>query len=96
MLKNSLRNNDITIRWGGEEFVILLQSLQSIETAKLVAESIRKKITTLKVADLEGFSCSFGVSHRYIKEYSDMDILFSEADKLLYKAKANGKNRVEV
>ncbi len=95
MLKTSLRDNDIVIRWGGEEFVILLKTVQSLETAKTIAEGLRSKITTLKVENIDSFSCSFGVAKKYISSIDDIDELFGKADKLLYKAKENGKNRVE-
>jgi len=95
ILQKALRKNDLAIRWGGEEFVILLKDIPSLDIAKTIAEHLRKNINEANIDKVENITCSFGVASKYIEKKEDLDTLFQEADVLLYKAKANGKNRVE-
>lgn len=81
-------------RVGGEEFTILLPSLE-LNKATDIAETLRKAI-----AD-EAFSCSpaprvsasFGVS--WSEQGSDFEEAYGHADSALYRAKHSGRNRVE-
>ena len=89
--KNSIREDDIIARWGGEEFVIILNnSNQNIATK--IAEKIRDKIYKTKIDNIPNISCSFGV-HQFKEEDTHKTILES-VDKYLYQAKRTGKNRV--
>jgi diguanylate cyclase (GGDEF)-like protein len=96
IIKKSIRKNDIAIRWGEEEFVVLLQNIPNLDTAKNIAENMKKQITKTQIDKVGNFSCSFGVSSYFIRESKDLNILFQKADELLYKAKKAGKNRVEI
>ncbi|MDH5182380.1 MAG: GGDEF domain-containing protein [Gammaproteobacteria bacterium] len=89
-LSSRLRKSDILGRWGGEEFIILLPDT-GLKQAIEVAENLR-----MTLYDAENgrrrVSASFGVA-----EYADGDTLDSmliRADKHLYRAKDEGKNRV--
>ncbi len=95
LLKKTLRKYDLAIRWGGEEFIVLLKDIPNIEIGKTIAEFMRKKISELNIEKVGNFTCSFGVAHQFLKTKEDLDTLFQKADKLLYKAKKSGKNRVE-
>jgi len=96
-IKENIReNSDTLIRWGGEEFVVVLNNLSDIETAKRLAEKFRKEVNNINIANIGHFSCSFGVSCGFIKVKCDIKEILNNADKALYKAKRNGKNRVEV
>ena len=102
-IKTQLRNNDILARYGGEEFVALLSNVNEI-IALEIAERIRKSIQTLVIKLDEGsisVTISIG-SATYLLEstsvHIDNDIssrLIKLADTALYKAKRNGRNRVE-
>ena len=96
LLKKTLRKYDLAIRWGGEEFMVLLKDVPNIEIAKTIAELMRKKISELDIEKVGNFTCSFGVAHQFLKNKDDLDILFQKADELLYRAKKSGKNRVEI
>ena len=88
----NLRNTDTFARWGGEEFIILFKNV-SIESALLASEKIKNKIEANEHPIAGKITASFGVS-----EYVDGDTtetMFMRCDKALYKAKANGRNRVE-
>ncbi|MBC8238319.1 MAG: diguanylate cyclase [Helicobacteraceae bacterium] len=92
-VKIQLRENDIFARWGGEEFVILFKET-SVAEAKIVSEKLRDKIQKTKHASAGSITASFGIT-----EYIDGDTVKSilkRCDEALYRAKVNGRNRVEV
>jgi diguanylate cyclase (GGDEF)-like protein len=92
-IKSHVRSSDTFARWGGEEFIILLEKT-TIDKAELIAEHFRKSIENMKIKGIETVTSSFGVT-QYIKGDDDNSIL-KRADDSLYMAKNNGRNRVEV
>ncbi len=99
LLHRSLkRENDWVARYGGEEFLICLPGAP-LEFAGDLAESIRAKVekTPIECGDLKFYiTASFGVSAMTPKLCTSVNELIDEADKKLYEAKRNGRNRVEV
>lgn len=98
-LQKNLRKNDICCRWGGEEFVLLLPNT-SEQFAIEISERIRQSIadTTFDVSSTNhsfNSTVSFGI---YTSSANEMKLeqLIIKADKALYSAKNNGRNRVEV
>lgn len=87
-----LRQIDSFGRYGGEEFIVLLPETNPSE-AMVVAERIRAAVATPN--ELPAYTVSIGVTTR---SYGDttVDELLARADKALYQAKANGRNRVEI
>ncbi len=96
ILKNSLRKNDLIIRWGGEEFVIVFDGIKNDNLAFVITDSLRETIENTTVDVVGNFTCSFGLASMIIRKKEDFDVLFKKADELLYRAKRNGKNRVEM
>ena len=92
IMKQNTRNLDLVGRYGGEEFLLILPET-NLEKAALVAEKLRQKI---KKSDIEGLdfklTASFGAV-QYEGESSQQ--LIKRADDLLYKAKKEGRDRVE-
>lgn len=95
-LKARLRETDFIARFGGEEFVCLLCGAEG-EEALSVAEQMRQSVES------NGFhshgkpvkvTISCGVAN--FRKGDDLDKVFSRADKALYQAKRNGKNRCEL
>lgn len=92
-VKALLRDSDIFARWGGEEFVILLPHINLAQAAKKV-EHIRATIEKLKIETAGSITCSFGLTQ--LLDYDNVEKVFTNADEALYKAKENGRNRVEL
>lgn len=94
LLKNNLRKTDIIGRWGGEEFLIILP-FTSKDIAKRIAENLRALIeeNNFSYKMNRKITISIGVTE-FSKSKSVEDTLLL-VDNLLYKAKENGRNRVE-
>ncbi|NPA65961.1 MAG: diguanylate cyclase [Epsilonproteobacteria bacterium] len=92
ILRRSLRKSDIITRWGGEEFIIFLKDTP-LQTALEVAEKLRQTIQTYTNPDIPPFTVSIGV---YQNMDGNLDKSIKKADEALYKAKRNGRNKVEV
>jgi len=95
-LSQSVRNNDLVARIGGEEFAILLPNTR-LEKARYVAERLRIKIQELFIKEIEGdgtrLTASIGVaSCELILEGVGKALI--KADEALYQAKNNGRNQV--
>lgn len=92
LIKSHLRESDYIFRVGGEEFVILLTETR-LEDAKKVSSKICKNVKeNLKNITDNEITISIGVSE--VNESDNEDTIFKRVDKLLYKSKYNGKNRI--
>lgn len=91
VVKESIRENDILIRWGGEEFIVILE-IESIEKLRQVAEHIRMKVENNNFTEVNQITCSFGITLH--KDNETMDQTIERADKALYSAKNSGRNKV--
>jgi diguanylate cyclase (GGDEF)-like protein len=87
-----LRKTDVFARWGGEEFIILVPEA-SASMALQLAENLRDSIRQSVSGDAETVTCSFGIAE--FKDGDSADTFISRADEALYRAKINGRNRVE-
>lgn len=93
-MKSTARKQDITGRWGGEEFLMLLPETD-LEGGFALAEKIRKDIETTSYVfgeDRITLTMTFGVS--VYNRPMDIDYCIKMADEALYKGKRQGKNCV--
>jgi diguanylate cyclase len=90
VVSKNLRKSDIFARIGGEEFLVFLP-YSSHENALVVAQKIRHAIETYEGVDNIRFTISIGVS----EVLNDIKSAIKVSDTALYKAKENGRNRVE-
>ncbi len=101
ILKDGVRSEDLVARYGGEEFVLLLPNTDATR-ARNLAERLRKRIASEPVPLAEGdgrlrVTVSMGVAdYRPGEVDRTPDELLKAADEALYRAKAHGRNRVEV
>ena len=94
LLLGSVRETDMVARYGGEEFIILLRNVDQLFAAQK-AEELRaavEKTAFDAYPDLK-VTASFGVISS--KASTDAKILCKQVDKMLYKSKETGRNRVE-
>lgn len=91
IVKSCISEDDLIIRWGGEEFIVILKD-STLDKANEKAENIRKT-----VANSQNLICNFTISIG-VTEYNkgDYNIAIKNADKALYYAKYHGRNRVVV
>jgi diguanylate cyclase (GGDEF)-like protein len=92
ILSASQRGSDLAMRWGGEEFLVLLPDV-GLAGARAFAERVRENVQNLTVGEATRITVSAGVAELGPDE--DAPAALARADASLYRAKANGRNRVE-
>jgi len=98
-IKESVRDGDTTARYGGEEFIVVLP-YSDIDAAFMVGERVRSAVEKIEWNEFElpnipPVTISLGIASYPLHGYSHYH-LTNAADKALYKAKREGKNRVVV
>lgn len=96
LLMESLRQSDMAVRWGGEEFLVVLNDCDQTE-AERIAENLRQKIAKTPI-EVNGQHISVTVSIG-VSQYDNAETpgqAVSRADAALYVAKKGGRNRVEM
>ncbi|MGL5365060.1 MAG: GGDEF domain-containing protein, partial [Plesiomonas shigelloides] len=89
IIQRCARKDDLLIRWGGEEFLLVLYT-DNVAVAQERAEFIRKTIAETPINGLR-ISVSIGVSACTEQSF---ELTFKQADIALYQSKALGKNQV--
>ena len=93
-LKGSVRAGDLVFRFGGEEFIVLADAAGHAE-AMALAERLRQNVTDgIRAGGVAKVSVSIGVATGPAQGQSLIELI-SAADKSLYQAKADGRNRVQ-
>ena len=92
-IKGSIRQEDYLIRWGGEEFIMLMK-VDTPDALKKSVEHVRKQIEKQHFEEVGNITASFGAT----LYQDDEEILecVARADKALYMAKENGRNQVQI
>lgn len=95
VVRDNLRPFDLSCRYGGEEFVVLLSDATKA-TAVMVAERIRAAVAALSFAENPDFSftISFGVADGRAAEGDSLDLYIGQADGALGMAKKGGRNQI--
>lgn len=98
-LNENLRDIDLTGRWGGEEFIIILPDTTAAQAQEII-DRIRNNIANIPFSPSStskkfNVTVSFGISESHLADTSLKEII-AKADKALYNAKTNGRNQVVV
>jgi diguanylate cyclase (GGDEF)-like protein len=91
-IANTVRRSDLLFRYGGEEFVVLA-SHTGEEGAMLLAERIRENVSALQTVRGRSTNVTVSVGVARLQEKESAETFFERADKALYSAKRNGRNR---
>ena len=91
LIRGLIRQGDFLIRWGGEEFVLLLPGT-AIQEAGPFAERIRSEVEQESFPKVGKITISLGVAQ--LREGESMDNLIMRVDNALFQAKEGGRNRV--
>jgi len=98
ILSSLHRKRDVAIRFGGEEFLVILPDT-NLEGAVQLAQTIKNKISKyslkLKNGEYINFTISMGVICDTPQDKETHESMIRLADDLLYKAKENGRDRIE-
>lgn len=92
LIESNIRTTDILGRWGGEEFMLISPKTDS-KNAYIQAEKLRNIVENFSFSHMGSLTASFGVAE-YHKKTDSIKDLIALADKALYKAKKDGRNRV--
>lgn len=97
-VRHQLRQGDLFVRLGGEEFAIVLPATTQSQALEVV-ERLREKVDGMSMMDASGHpivaTVSIGLACQQRGAYN-LDRLLSRADQALYQAKRHGRNRVEL
>lgn len=93
-IKDHIRNMDSFGRFGGEEFILLLPET-NLELALICAERLRKFVEGIQFQKI-GYPVTVSIGVGQYLSGESLECIIDRVDKALYKAKSNGRNRVEV
>lgn len=93
LVKENIRANDVVARWGGEEFMVLMPQ-SDVQAARNASEKLRLAIAGHRFDKVGNLTASFGVAA--FEPQDDLNSLLKRVDDALYRAKEQGRNRVEI
>lgn len=97
---DNCRRSDVIARWGGEEFLLLCPAID-LQGARELAEKLRDLVDVVRAPELRRIGQGNGVGTLSVgvaqwRQGETVEHLVNRADKALYRAKLQGRNRVEV
>ncbi len=94
-LEAEVRDDDVVGRWGGDEFVVALNSGIDMEGMRNLTTRIIKSLNSIREVDGNPVSIGASIGGVEYMPWMDEDWLVKRADELMYDAKQGGKNRAE-
>ena len=94
MIKETIRSDDLIIRWGGDEFVVFIkQNDQSLDASRVAEKLLDLIQSSIKIKNGESINIGASIGIAVYPEHGfDVDILVQRADKAMYQVKAKAKN----
>lgn len=92
-IKSICRNDDIAIRFGGDEFVILIKNIGDTKVAMAKGMALKNSLQQYSMEKTYSLTCSIGMS---ISNYSNVTRAIEEADKALYDVKNTTRNDIKI
>ena len=92
-IKKCIRKNDLSSRFGGDEFAVFLRNLNDLSTANIIANRILQEVS--KPVSVTSATCNVGASigiSIFPDDSEYMDVLIKNADTAMYQVKNTGKN----
>jgi len=95
LLKENIRRSAIVSRWGGEEFLIVLEEIEENELTE-VAERLRSVVEKTPMREENELYVTVTLGGAVFSGGEAFEEVFARADKALYQGKQNGRNRVVI
>lgn len=92
-LTSTIRTGDVVGRFGGDEFVVALEPIHSLDDAQVMAERVLKTISMPVVVDGLELMCSASIGMAISGGETDQDVLLARSDAAMYEAKRSGGQR---
>jgi len=93
VVTKNLRSNDIIGRWGGEEFLVVV-NIDNIKNFSMIAEKLRSAIGSILFnSEQDSFNVTVSIGGTMYQENDTVESIVNRADTLMYQAKKTGKNR---
>jgi diguanylate cyclase (GGDEF)-like protein len=93
LVRSAVQRDDLFARWGGEEFLLVFRDTPGVK-GRDIAERLRERIAAETWVDGLRVTCSFGVAEWHRGE--DLNDGIKRADEAMYRAKQEGRDRVEI
>jgi len=93
LVRSAVQHEDLFARWGGEEFLLVFRDTPGLN-GRAIAERLRERIATAAWPEGLRVTCSFGVAEWHRGE--DLNDGIKRADEAMYRAKQEGRDRVEI
>ena len=93
LVRSAVQRDDLFARWGGEEFLLVFRETPGLK-GRDIAERLRDRVSNASWPEGLRVTCSFGVAEWHRGE--DLDAGIKRADEAMYRAKQEGRDRVEI
>jgi diguanylate cyclase (GGDEF)-like protein/PAS domain S-box-containing protein len=93
-IRGATRDADLIARMGGDEFLVVLDGIHSIEEAVAIADKIRRAVEQPLTIGIDVLQIHLSAGVTLLQEGEQPDVVIARADEAMYRAKAGGRNAV--